>query len=211
MSLKHHHKKIHDLLKKNHPKAVLKAKGFFQFKYKKLLILALMIAISYFIFSRPSVYEWINSLEHLGYFGTFIAGICNTFGFLSPIGMGLLFTISPSILILAALIGGIGAMMGDLFIFYGIKNSFKDEFKEMEKNKTISKIEKIVKNNKKVLIRYYVFYILAGIFMISPLPDDIGLSMLAGLTTIKPFKLALVSFFSHGTAIFLILYFASLV
>ncbi len=204
------HKEIHNLLRKNHPKAVHKAKKLFRFKYPKLLILVLMIAISYFVFSRPYVQNWINSLGNLGYLGILIAGVCNTFGFVSPIGMGLLLTIKPSILILATLIGGIGAMIGDLFIFYVIKNSFKDEFKEMEKDKTISKIEGIVKKNKKVLIRHYAFYILAGIFMVSPLPDEIGLSMLAGLTTIKPFKLALMSLISHGAVIFLILYFVSL-
>jgi hypothetical protein len=209
MSLKNH-KKIHNILIKHHPNAVHKAKKLFQFKYSKLLILGLMIAFSYFIFTRPLVHNLVDSLGKLGYFGILTAGLCNTWGFLSPVGMGLLLTIEPQILILAAFIGGIGAMIGDLLIFYSIKSSFKNEFKQMEKNKTLEKIENIVKKNKSVLVRHYLLYVLAGIFMVSPLPDEIGLSMLAGLTTIKPFKLGLISLMSHGTVIFFILYFASL-
>lgn len=206
-----HHRKIHNLLKKHHPDAVHKAKGLFRFKYLKLLILILTVATAYFIFSRPFVQDWIDSLGNLGYVGIFIAGLCNTFGFFSPIGMGLLLTIEPKILILAALIGGVGAMIGDLLVFSLLRGSFREELKEMKKNKTLQKIKKIVQKNKKVLVRHYLLYIFAGIFLASPLPDEVGLSMLAGLTTIKPFKLALISLVSHCIVIFFILYFASLV
>lgn len=205
-----HHRKIHNLLRKHHPQAVHKAKKLFRFKYPKLLILTLMIAISYFIFTRTYVHEWINSLNNLGYLGILIAGIFNTSGFVSPMGMGLLLTIKPSILILAGIIGGIGAMIGDLIIFKTVKISFMDELKELEKGKAIQEIKKIVKKNKSVLVRHYLLYILAGLVFALPFPDELGVSMLAGLTTIKPLKLALVSFISHGTVIFFILYFASL-
>jgi len=41
----------------------------------------------------------------------------------------------------------------------------------------------------------------------TPLPDEIGVSMLAGLTTIKPFKLMIISFLLHASAVFFVLYF----
>ena len=82
-----------------------------------------------------------------------------------------------------------------------------DEFKSLEKTKLIREIEHIVKKNKFVLVRHYLLYIFAGIMIATPLPDELGISMLAGLTTIKPLKLAIISFILHTSAIFVILYF----
>ena len=40
----------------------------------------------------------------------------------------------------------------------------------------------------------------------TPLPDEMGVSMLAGLTTIKPWRLAIISFILHALAVSVILY-----
>jgi len=58
-----------------------------------------------------------------------------------------------------------------------------------------------------VLIRHYLLYVFAGIILATPLPDEVGVSMLAGLTTIKPMKLAIIGFILHSAAIFCIFYF----
>jgi len=98
-------------------------------------------------------------------------------------------------------------MIGDLIIFKTIKTSFTKEFKELEKIKVIHGIEKIVKKNKHVLIRHYLLYLFAGIAITSPLPDELGVSMLAGLTTINPIKLAIISFLLKTTSALFILRF----
>ncbi len=85
-----------------------------------------------------------------------------------------------------------------------------NEFKELKKTKILQKTESIVKNKKSILIKHYLLYVFAGILIATPLPDEIGVSMLAGLTTIKPRKLAIISFTLHTFAIFLILYGASI-
>ena len=81
------------------------------------------------------------------------------------------------------------------------------KFKELEKTTAIKKIEAIVRKNRHVLIVHYLLYIFAGIIIASPLPDEVGVAMLAGLTTIKPVNLAVVSFLLHSIAIFLVLHF----
>lgn len=96
-------------------------------------------------------------------------------------------------------------MIGDLLIFKMIKFSFMDEFHELEKTKAIHEIEKIVNKKKRVLILHYLLYIFAGLILATPLPDELGVAMLAGLTTIKPLKLAIISFLIHSASIFLIL------
>lgn len=201
------HKRIHRVLRKHHPKAVEKAKKLVSFKYPKLLIMLLFILLSYYIFTRPFIPEIISLMGDMDYIGVFLAGFLVAFGFSAPFGIGLLINMDPGNILFATFIGGLGATITDLFIFNTIKFSFMDEFKKLEKTKIISKIENIVKNNKHVLIKHYLLYIFAGIVIATPLPDEIGVSMLAGLTTIKPVKLAVISFLLHSFTIFLLLYF----
>jgi len=201
------HRKIHRKLRKHTPEGVEKAKKIFSFKYPKLFILIILILLAYYLFSQPFISEWIEIFNKLGHLGVFISGFLTSLGFTAPFGIGLLSKINPSSILLATVIGGLGATIADLLIFRSIKLSFTDEFKRLEKTKLIQEIEHIVKKNKFVLVRHYLLYIFAGIVLATPLPDELGVSMLAGLTTIKPLKLALIGFILHSSAIFLILSF----
>ncbi len=198
------HAKIHKKLRRHIPEGVIKAKKIFSFKYPKLFILSISIALAYFLFSRPFISDWIKSIN-LGNFGVFISGALTSLGFTAPFGIGLLTKITPRGIFFAALIGGIGATIADLLIFKTMRFSFMDEFKKLEKTKVMREIEGIVKKDKHVLIRHYLLYIFAGIMIATPLPDEIGISMLAGLTTIKPLKLVIMGFILHSIAIFCLL------
>jgi uncharacterized membrane protein YdjX (TVP38/TMEM64 family) len=202
-----HKKKIHRELRKNIPYGVHKAKKIFSFKYPKLLLLAIIIFLSYNIFSSEAVSEWIISFSRFGNLGIFFSGILSVFGFTAPLGIGFLIKIESENIFLGTLIGGVGAMIGDLIIFKTIKFSFMDEFRQLEKTGAIQRIRNIVKKNKHVLIKHYLLYIFAGIVIATPLPDELGVSMLAGLTTIKQSKMALIAFILHSIAMFLILKF----
>jgi len=203
------HKHIHRILKEQAPHAVHKAKRLLAFKYPKLLLLVATIGIAYYLFSLPGAKTFVASFNNLGYFGDFISGILFAFGFTVPFSIGFFITSHPVDIILATIIASVGSVVGDLVIFKTIKFSFIDEFKELEKKKVLKKIGEIVKNNKHVLIRHYLVYIFAGIILASPLPDEIGVSMLAGLTTIKTSTLAIISFILHAIPIYLIFYFSA--
>jgi hypothetical protein len=201
------HRRIHKKLRKHTPKSIEKVKKIFSFRYPKLFILIIVIFFAYYLFSQPFISEWMMFFNKLGNFGVFISGILTAFGFTAPVGIGLLIKIIPKNVLFAALLAGFGATISDLLIFKTIKISFMDEFKKLEKTKLIQEIEHIVKKNKHVLIRHYLLYIFAGIVLATPLPDELGVSMLAGLTTIKPIRLAIISFMLHSFTIFLILSF----
>ncbi len=201
-------KRIHRKLKKSSPHGVKKAKKLFGFKYPKLFLLILCIFLAYYIFSRPIVSDWMSQLNTLSYFGIFIGGLLIAFGFSAPFGVGILITSQPESILLATLLAGAGAMISDMLIFKTIKFSFMNEFEELKKTKTIKKIKKIIHHNKHILIQHYLLYVFAGIMIATPLPDEIGVSMLAGLTTVKPSRLAVISFILHTIAISLILYFS---
>jgi hypothetical protein len=201
------HREIHKILKEHHPAGTKKARKIFSFKYPKLLLLIIFIGLAYYFFSTPFTLTWIDSFDKAGYHWVFISGALTSFGFTAPFGFGFLTKLIPESILLATLIGGVGALIADLMIFHTIKFSFTNELKSLEKTKAIQEIESIVKKNKHVRVAHYLLYLFAGIMIISPLPDEIGVSMLAGLTTINPLKFAVVSFFLHSLAIFSILSF----
>jgi len=199
-----HTKKIHRTLKNAHPKATSKAKKIFSFKYPKLFLLTLSIILSYYIFSNPLISSEISKLNGLSYIGIFIAGLLIAFGFSAPIAVGFLIVAHPQNIFLASLIGGSGALLSDYAIFKLIRFSFLNEFNSLKKE-TIKQIKKITHQNIEIKVKHYVIYVFAGILIATPLPDEIGISMLAGLTTIRPKIFAIVSFLLHTFFIFILL------
>jgi len=180
-------------------------KRLFKFKYPKLALLALVIATSYFIFSNPQIQDFVSQLNGWGYFSTFIAGIFFTFGFTSPLSAGLFITLNPSNIWLAGILGGFGAMVGDLLIFQLIRFSFMDEFRRIKHTATMKKFSILMDNVLGHKIKVYVMYALAGFFIASPLPDEAGIIMMAGLTKIKPGILAICSLLLNSLGILILL------
>jgi hypothetical protein len=175
----------------------------FHFKYRKLLTLLLIAILAYFLFRNPSTQGFVLSLGELEYLGVFIAGMFFTFGFTTPFAIGFFVVLNPINPLLTALIGGAGAVIGDLAIFSLIRFSFMDEFKRLERTMLIRGISKEMKVlfNKKV--RAYILYALAGLIIASPLPDEAGVIMLAGLSKIKPHVMAIISFIFNSLGIYL--------
>ncbi len=199
------HKEIHRKLKKHSPEGVRRAKKFFALKYPKLILFIVLIGVSYYLFSRPFMEGLLMSMREYGNASVFVCGLLTSFGFTTPLGIGFLINLTPADIFIAALLGAIGAVIADLIIFKSVKFTFSDEIKRLERTKIIRQIENIVKKDKHVLIRHYLMYVFAGIMFLTPLPDEFGVSMLAGLTTIKPLKLAIISFITHTAMIYFIL------
>lgn len=179
-------------------------KRLFKFRYPKILILIIVMVASYFIFKSPQIMQYLSGLEKYHYFGIFISGMLLVFGFTAPLAIGLFVAINPSNIFLAAIIGGLGATLGDLFIFNIIRISFMDEFKKIEKTKLIKEIEKDA-DYFGAKPRHYFMYAFAGLMIASPLPDEVGIAMLSGLGKINQKALAILAFILHTLAIYLFL------
>lgn len=182
----------------------------YKFKYPKLTLLIISIILAYFIFTNPYARGFISNIEKLGYFGVFIAGMLISLGFTAPFSVGFLITLNPENLILSAVIGAFGAMISNLIIFSLIKYSFKKEFlslrKGINKVKIVRNVEKEFKQDISKKIRHYLMYVFIGIFVASPLPDEIADILLAGFTKVKPLFLAIFSFILHFTGILILLW-----
>lgn len=180
-------------------------KTLFKLKYPKIFLLILFIILAYVIFSNPKVSGFISSLDNLKYLGIFIAGIFFTFGFSSPFSAGFFITSNPDNILLAGVIAGFGAMLGDLFIFNLIRFSFIDEFQKLKKTKIAREINSVIEKDFGKKIKNYLMYTFVGILIASPLPDEIGVIMLAGLTKIKQNLLAIISFILNTIGILILL------
>ena len=180
-------------------------KKLFKFKYPKIMLLLVMIILSYFIFKNPSISNYLSHLGGLGYLGIFIGGILFAFGFTAPFSVGLFISLNPSNIWIAGIIGGLGALISDLLIFKLIKFSFIDEFNRLRNTKTLKNIERLIQRSIGEKIKVYFMYALAGILIASPLPDEAGVIMLAGLTKINFKVLAIISFILNTLGIILIL------
>ena len=183
----------------------MKIKRLFNFKYPKIMLLALAIILAYILFRNPNIQNYISHLGSLSYLGIFIAGMLFAFGFTAPFSVGFFISLNPSNIWIAGIIGGLGALMSDLIIFSTIKISFEDEFKRLRNSKTFVRITKLIEKSIKEKIRIYLMYAFAGILIASPLPDEAGVTMLAGLTKISAKSLAPISFILNTLGILILL------
>jgi len=177
----------------------------FKFKYPKITIFIFVIIIAYFIFKNPTVIKFISHLNSFSNFGAFVAGFFYSFGFTSPLSAGFFLQLKTENIIFTGIIGGIGAMLADLFIFKFIKLSFKEEFEKLKEEKILKKIRNFTRRRFKKGIRTIASYIFAGILIGSPLPDEVGVTILAGLSKIKERAIIIIGFILNTIGIILLL------
>lgn len=185
--------------------AIKKMKRLFKFKYPKLTLLVIVFIAAYFIFRNADVSSFISNLQNLSYLGSFISGLLFSFGFTTPFAVGYFIISNPQNILYATLLGGFGAMLSDLFIFKIIKFSFLNEFMKLEKSHPVKKLNRIINRSIPHKIKAYLTYLFAGVIIASPLPDEFGVTMLAGLTHIKTLPFAILSFITNSIGIAIIL------
>lgn len=169
-------------------------------KYKKFKSLGIIYILTFFLFGGlsnlipESFIEW-------GYLGIFISGILYVFSFTAPIATALILIFSTNKnIILLGLIAGIGSLVGDMIIFHFIRISFADEIEELSNHKlSIFTLKKIPQRYQK-----YLAYIIGAIFIATPLPDEIGVTILASSKEVKLKHFGIISYILNTGGIFLI-------
>ncbi|MBX4196215.1 hypothetical protein KW805_01360 [Candidatus Pacearchaeota archaeon] len=178
-------------------------KRLFKYRYPKLTLLIILVAVAYYLFTIPTVVLYLSSLGNLKYWGILIAGLLFSFGFSTPFAVGLFLTLKPDNILLAAIIGGAGAMLSDLSIFSFIRLTFMDEFQRLEKVKPVAFMEREFHQILPKRLQRYLLYACAGFIIASPLPDELGVTLLSGFSTIKTRSFILFSFIFNALGIFL--------
>lgn len=181
-----------------------KIKRLFKFRYPKIALFFVCVLIAYVVFSRPEVSDFLSGIGN-GYIFTFIGGLLFSFGFTTPFAIGFFIDANPSNLFFAAIIGGFGAMISDLLIFHFIRFSFMDEFRKLERTKVMRVVENEFHRKIFKRIRAYLIFVIAGFIIASPLPDEMGVALLAGFSRINPNALMIISFVFNSIGIFVML------
>src|SRR3989344_8510048 len=145
-------------------------------KYPKLLALALTFIFAYLALSSAHFELLREYVVSFGYAGTFIAGVMYVFGFTAAPATAILLLLSKTQnIFIAAGIAGFGALLGDLVIYRIIKYSFANELDTFSKEWAVTKIIFLIPDR----IFIYALPILGALIIASPLPDEIGIALLA--------------------------------
>lgn len=176
-----------------------------RWRYPKLTILILVTILAYFLFKNPQIAAFFSQADETShYLFSFIAGILFAFGFTTPLAVALFIIINPENILLTTAIGSLGSVIGDLLIFNLIRFSFMDEFHRLEREKSVRELEALSNKEFSRHVRNYLLYIFAGFVIASPLPDEIGVIMLAGLTKIRQSIFSIISFILHFVGIWIL-------
>jgi hypothetical protein len=179
---------------------------FVRVRYPKLLMLAGFAILAYWSFRMDSVQSFFHSLGDLGYFTAFLGGMLFAFGFGAPFGVALLLTIANDLnILLAGIVGGFGALLSDYLLFRFIRVTFADEIKRLKGSRSFGFINGVVKQTLPPKAVFYVSAGIAGLVIASPLPDEIGVTILAGLANVSEKAFAVISFSLNTIGILAIL------
>ena len=177
-------------------------------KYPKFLLLFLTFIIAYLLFYERTYQPFHDFVISLGYGGIFIAGALFAYGFTAaPATAIFLILAKEQNILLAGFIGGFGALIGDLIIFNFIRYSFADEIKRLSKEKAVLYINHKTPN----IFKKYLLPVVAGFIIASPLPDEIGVSLMAASGNISMKIFSIVSYMLNTAGILIILFIGNII
>jgi uncharacterized membrane protein YdjX (TVP38/TMEM64 family) len=176
-------------------------------KYPKFLLLLLTFAVAYLLLNFRQSLPFQDVLLSLGFLGVFILGIFYSYGFTAAPATALLLVIAKDQnILLAGLIGGLGSLFADLTLFTLIRTSFRDEIKKLSQERCVKKLGRMVPRT----LRKYLVPVLAALIIASPLPDEIGVCMLA-TTKISPRVFSLLSYCLNTLGILVVLWIGNII
>ncbi|MBI2062559.1 MAG: hypothetical protein HYT64_02635 [Candidatus Yanofskybacteria bacterium] len=163
-----------------------------------LVVFSILIAV---ILARTGVLQdLITSTKEIRFIGSFIAGIFFTSIFTAAPATVVLGEIAQSnSVIMVAILGGLGALAGDLLIFRFVRDKIFQDFSYLVK---ISRSERFVSVFKLKLFRILTPFI-GALIIASPLPDEAGVAML-GLSKMKTSTFIPLSFLLNSIGILII-------
>lgn len=156
-------------------------------QYPKLLLLLCSFVLAFLLF-QMGVFDVLPILlQGQGYISMFLGGLLFSFGFTTPFAIAIFIEMADTVdPLLGAIIAGVGAMLSDLVIFHFIRFSFLDELHRLSKTSIISWFHRHThKESIPEQIRHYIKWSIAGLIIASPLPDELGVTLLSSSADVK--------------------------
>ncbi len=167
---------------------------------KDIIILLVSLFAGFILYKSNIVINVGQNANGISLIVAFIAGIFFTSAFtIAPAGVVLAELMKTTPVFEVALMGSIGAVIGDLIIFLFIRDSLCDDLNYM--------LKVVHFQRYKVLFhrRFFRFVtpLIGGLIIASPLPDEIGLAMM-GLSKVRTSVLIPITFGMNFVGIILI-------
>ena len=166
--------------------------------YPKLLLLCLSTAAAYLLYISGGL-SWLHDIDHgTGeYISLFVGGMLFTFGFTAPFGVGVFVEVAHAVNpFVGSLIGGLGALTGDLVIFHVLRfDVFQSEIDHLRSTRLLQWLHTVFHHERfPEKARAYFLWIFAGIIIASPLPDEFGVALVSAFSDIRKSTFAILSF-----------------
>lgn len=185
------------------PRRILK-----KLKYPKLIFLVLTFVLAFLIYQKAQTLPFEEYLFSLGILGAFIAGMLFSYGFTAAPATALLLILArQENLFLLWIVASVGAVLSDILIFKFIRLSFTDEISRLSKNKYFRKIHATTHP----FLKKYLLPALASFIIASPLPDEIGVALLAMTHSVSTRTFIIMSFILNSFGILVILLFGKII
>ena len=143
---------------------------------KDIGIIVLSIIVGIILIKTGAIEEILKQTRNLWFLDSFIAGMFFTSIFTTVpaiVALGEIAQLSQSVF-LVAIFGGLGALCGDLIIFRFMRDRFGEDILGLIRNSGNSRFRSIVRLKS---FRWLTFF-LGALVIASPLPDELGLTMM---------------------------------
>lgn len=166
-----------------------------------VVIVAGSVATAFFLAKSHLILTLIGKSQELGHAGSFLAGIFFTSIFTTPLSVAAISEIVQTQSILeTALWAACGAVVGDLIIFHVVRDRFSDHIRELlSHQRSFRRVTQMFRNR---FFRYLTFFA-GGLVIASPLPDELGVSLL-GFSRMREVYFIPLSFGFNFLGVFLI-------
>lgn len=161
------------------------------FLLQDVAIVVFSIFIAVILVKTDFLGKILTSTKEWEILGSFVAGMFFTSVFTTAPAIVTLGEIAhANSVVITAFFGGAGAIVGDLIIFWFIRDRLSEHFLELIQHKGVGKrIKALLK------LKYFRWstFLLGGLVVASPLPDELGISIL-GFSKIRMSWFILISF-----------------
>ncbi len=167
---------------------------------KDFLFIALSVLFAVLIVKTGALQFIFESTQEMKFIGSFVAGMFFTSAFSTAPAVVALGQIAQSGSVFwTAVLGAVGALIGDFLLFRFVEDRLAEDFGELIKE---AKAERFVHIFHLRLFRRLVPFV-GALIIASPLPDELGIAMM-GLSKMKTSLFVPVSFLMNFLGILLI-------
>ncbi len=163
-----------------------------------MIILSIVVAV--ILVKTGTLKSLLTSAQEWEILGSFLAGIFFVSVFtVAPAAVLLVQIAQANSILIVAIFGSLGALVGDLIIFRFVRDSFSRSLLDFITRDNENKIVNFLRSLK--FLRW-LWPIIGALIIISPFPDEIGLLML-GISKVKTHEFAVLAFVLNFIGIFI--------